>query len=216
MADDKSPASSVQPADSTAGSVPDAEQAKVDLALQVANVAAQVSAAMRSADEGERDQLQARLFLAKARLEQQGAPEGIVPFLDVMGGLLRGEDVSALSGDLPITYRAVYEQLVGELEAEETERMLSVREVLDEVAHNVILAMVRGTFDHRLRMAETLQAMAGELSSRPDLSGLRDLLLAAQLMLQDEDPEPVVDRLRGPFKARWQEIVEAVQDERNA
>jgi hypothetical protein len=184
-----------------------------NLALQVANVAAQVSAALRSEDEDQREELERRLALAEARLrERQTMPEGLVRFLDVMQGLLRGDDMSALAGELPQAYRAVYEQLVGELEAANDEGPLTVREVLDEVTHNVILALTRGTFDQQQQMAATLLAMERESGERPDLGGLRDLLRAACLLLAGEDATPVANRLTGPFRARWEEILEALQE----
>ena len=208
-----------RPGDPAASSAGDGgSQATIDLALQVANVAALVSAARRSADESKCKELQDRLALAQAKLlERQSTPEGLLLFLDVMQGLLRGDDVSALAGDLPAAYRAVYEQLVGETVggAPETgvpEGTMTVREVLDEVTHNVVLAMVRGTFDQRRRMADTLLVMEQESLERSDLEGLRGLLQAARLLLQGADPTPVADQLRGPFKARWDEIMEAIQE----
>jgi hypothetical protein len=188
-------------------------QATIDLALQVANVAALVSAARRSADEEKRDELEARLVLAQARLlEQPGTPEGLILFLAVMRGLLRGEDMSAHAGALPSAYRAVYVQLMDEAEADGEEGTLTVGEVLDEVTHNVILALVHGNFDQRRRMADTLLVMEEESRRRPDLAGLRHLLQAARLLLKGADPTPVANRLRGPFKARWEEILEALQE----
>jgi hypothetical protein len=188
-------------------------EATVNLALQVANVAAQVSAAMRSDDEEKRDELETRLALAQARLlERQVTPEGLTDFLGVMRGLLTGEDVSALADALPVAYRAVYKQLVGEIEAGKDEGELTVGQVLDEVTRNTILALVRGTFDQRRRMADTLLAMEQESGERPDLGGLRDLLHAARLLLQEEDPTPVAEGLTGPFKARWEAILEAIPD----
>lgn len=188
-------------------------QATIDLALQVANVAALVSAARRSADEEKRDELEARLALAQARLlEQPGTPEGLILFLAVMRGLLRGEDMSAHAGALPSAYRAVYVQLMDEAEADGEEGTLTVGEVLDEVTHNVILALVHGNFDQRRRMADTLLVMEEESRRRPDLAGLRHLLQAARLLLKGADPTPVANRLRGPFKARWEEILEALQE----
>ena len=92
----------------------DESQAKLNLALQVAQVAAQVSTTLRAPDQGARDELEARLAMAEERLEQQGAPPGLIPFLAVMRGLLRGEDVSELAEALPTSYRAVYAQLVHE------------------------------------------------------------------------------------------------------
>ena len=196
------------------GCVPSDAQgrATVDLALQVANVAARVSAAMRSKDPGKRDELQAQLALAQGRLEEQGAPPGLIPFLIVMQGLLCAEDVSSLAGELPASYRAVYQQLVDELDMEDADGALTVREVLDEVTHNVIVAMVRGTHDQKRRMAETLLAMQEESRGRPDLAALRDLLQAARLLLLEGDPAPAADRLRGPFREQWEAILDATRE----
>jgi hypothetical protein len=87
---------------------------------------------------------------------------------------------------------------------------MTVRQVLDEVAHNVVLAMSGGTLTHRLRMANTLLAMQQEARDRPDLSGLCDLLQAARILLQGDDPSVVADQLSGPFRSKWDEILEAV------
>jgi hypothetical protein len=156
--------------------------------------------------------------MAQERLEQQGAPAGLIPFLAVMRGLLRGEDVDELAAELPTSYRAVYAQLVSETQQTGTEApddaggSLTVREVLDEVTRNVILAMSGGTLTQRMRMANTLLAMQQEAADRPDLSGLCDLLLAARILLQGDDPAPVADQLRGPFRAKWDEILTAVDE----
>jgi hypothetical protein len=74
----------------------------------------------------------------------------------------------------------------------------------------VILAMSNGTLTHRLRMASTLLAMQQEAADRPDLAGLCDLLQAARILLQGDDPDLVADQLRGPFRAKWDEILAAV------
>jgi hypothetical protein len=191
----------------------DESQTKVNLALQVAQVAAQVSTALRGSDQDARDELDSRLAMAQERLEQQGAPAGLIPFLAVMRGLLRGEDVSELAEKLPVSYRAVYAQLVNEtqpLDSGDGGNSMTVREVLDEVARNVILAMTNGTLTHRLRMANTLLAMQQEAADRPDLVGLCDLLQAARILLQGDEPGPVADQLRGPFRDKWDEILAAV------
>ena len=191
----------------------DESQAKVNLALQVAQVAAQVSTVLRGSDQGTRDELADRLEMAEERLEQQGAPVGLIPFLVVMRGLLRGEDVAEMAAELPASYRAVYTQLISETEpadSAEGSGSMTVREVLDEVAHNVILAMSNGTLTHRLRMANTLLAMQQEAADRPDLAGLCDLLHAARILLQGDEPGPVADQLRGPFRAKWDEILAGV------
>jgi hypothetical protein len=197
---------------------PDTErQAKVNLALQVAQIAAQVSGALRGPDQEARDELEARLAMAQERLEQQGAPVGLIPFLAVMRGLLKGENVDKLAAKLPVSYRAVYNQLAVETQATapgsdraDESGTMTVREVIDEVARNVVLAMSSGTLTQRLRMANTLLAMQQEAADRPDLSGLCDLLLAARILLQGDDPGEAADALRGPFKAKWDEIVAAV------
>jgi len=191
----------------------DESQARVNLALQVAQVAAQVSTALRGSDQDARDELESRLAMAQERLEQQDAPAGLIPFLAVMCGLLRGEDVSELASELPAAYRAVYAQLVNEtqhLGAGDESGTMTVREVLDEVARNVILVMSSGTLTHRLRMADTLLAMQQEAADRPDLAGLCDLLVAARILLQGDDPGVVADQLRGPFRTKWDEILDAV------
>jgi hypothetical protein len=185
--------------------------AKVNLALQVAQVAAQVSTVLRDQDEDARDELESRLAMAQERLEQQGAPAGLIPFLAVMRGLLRGEDVSELAAELPASYRAVYGQLVNETQSGDEGASMTVGEVLDEVARNVILALSGGTLTHRLRMADTLLAMQQEARDRPDLSGLCDLLLAARILLQGDDPGDVAAQLRGPFRNKWDEILAAVE-----
>ena len=200
------------------GPRPRGGQSTIDLALQVANVAALVSAARRSADESKCSELAARLAQAQVRLlEQERTPEGLILFLDVMQGLLNGDESGpcpalALAADLPAAYRAVYEQLISEVQTQDDEGTLTVRQVMDEVSNNVILAMVRGNFDQRRRMADTLMVMEQESLVRPDLEGLRGLLQAARLLLQGADPTPIASQLQGPFKARWQEILEAIQE----
>lgn len=200
-----------------AGLPEDESQAKVNLALQVAQVAALVSTALRGQDQGARDELESRLAMAEERLEQQGAPAGLIPFLAVLRGLLRGEDVDELAAKLPVSYRAVYAQLVSETQratldasASPDAPVMTVGEVLDEVARNVVLAMSHGTLTQRLRMANTLLAMQQEAADRPDLSSLCDLLLAARILLQGDDPTEAADQLRGSFRDKWDEIVAAV------
>jgi hypothetical protein len=200
-----------RPQDSPAGGL--GSETTVSLAVQVANVAAQVSSARRSRDESKRDELETRLALAQARLQEQpDTPEGLVLYIGVMRGLLNGDDMSEEAANLPASYRAVYEQLVSETKAGQDEDTLTVREVLDEVTHNVILALVHGSFDQQRQMAHTLLVMEQESLERPDLEGLRGLLQAARLLLEGEDPTPVADQLRGPFKDRYQEILDAIQE----
>jgi hypothetical protein len=217
--ENRQPADDSPAGDSPAGSAPsDKEsQAKVNLALQVAQIAAQVSGALRGPDQDPRDELEARLAMAQERLEQQGAPAGLIPFLAVMRGLLKGEDVDELAAELPVSYRAVYNQLAIEAQAAasgpdqaDESGAMTVGEVIDEVARNVVLAMSGGTLTQRLRMADTLLTMQQEAAGRPDLSGMCDLLLAARTLLQGDDPGEAAEALRGPFKAKWDEILAAV------
>lgn len=193
----------------------DESQAKVNLALQVAQVAAQVATVLRSQDRDARRELVGRLEMAEERLELQGAPPGLIPFLAVMRGLLSGEDVSELAADLPASYQAVYAQLISETQPAGEggeDGSMTLRQVLDEVTRNVILAMSGGTLTQRLRMANTLLAMQQEAADRPDLSGLCDLLQATRILLQGDDPGPIAEQLSGPFLQRWQEILAAVDD----
>ena len=193
----------------------DESQAKVNLALQVAQVAAQVSAVLHGQEEGAREELASRLELAQERLEQEGAPAGLIPFLIVMRGLLSGEDVSELAAGLPPSYRAVYAQLISEIQpaSEGGEGgSMTLGQVLDEVTRNVILAMSGGTLTQRLRMANTLLAMQQEAADRPDLSGLCDLLQATRILLQGDDPGPIAEQLSGSFLQRWEQILAAVDE----
>jgi hypothetical protein len=193
---------------------PLAEQApaKVDLAVQVAHIAAQVAAAMRSGSQEKRGELETKLTLARERLEERGAPEGLIPFIDVVRGLLGGQDVAPLVAELPPSYRAVYAQIMDDLEAREEEGELTVREVLDQVSHNVVLAMKRGTFEHRRRMANTMWVMEQEATKRPDLAPLIDFMRAARTLLKGGDPSPVVERLGGPFLAKWEEMLDEIRE----
>jgi hypothetical protein len=189
-----------------------APQAQVSLAMQVAHIAAQVTTVLRSGDPEKRAALEDKLVLARDRLQRDGAPPGLVPFIEVMRGLLQDQDVSALASDLPGSYRAVYEQIVDEVKSRDEEGELTVREVLDEVAYNVILAMERGTYHQRRMMANTLLRMERESSRRPDLHSLIEFLQAAQALLQEEDVSPFEERLRGPFREKWDQVLEALVD----
>jgi hypothetical protein len=186
--------------------------ATVDLAVQVAHIAAQVAAAMHSGSQEKRSELETKLTLARERLEERGAPEGLIPFIDVARGLLGGEDVAPLVVELPPSYRAVYAQIMDDLEAQQEEGELTVREVLDQVSHNVVLAMKRGTFEHRRRMANTLWVMEQEANKRPDLAPLIDFMRAARTLLKGGDPSPVVERLGGPFLAKWEEMLDEIRE----
>ena len=85
--------------------VPQDGQVRVNLAIQVAGIAAQVSSALRSSDSDRCTELVRKLTLAQAQLEQGTAPEGLVPFIEVMCGLLRGDDGSASAAGLSMSYR---------------------------------------------------------------------------------------------------------------
>jgi len=192
--------------------LPNEGQNKVDLATQVANVAAQVCVAVRSGDQGRCVELEAKLALARERLAERGAPPGLIPFIDVVRGLLQGQDVSGRVHDLPMSYRAVCEQIVDDLGTEKQEEELTVRKVMDEISQNVILAMKRGTFDHRRRMADTLLTMEVESRKRPDLTALIDFLAAARILLKGGDPSPIEAQLIGPFRERWDQILDALRE----
>ena len=191
---------------------PPQEGWKADLAVQVAHIAAQVSVALHTTNPAKRNELENKLTLARERLEQQGSPPGLIPFIDVMRGLLGGRDMSAEAQHLPPAYHAVYEQLVDDLKRREDEGDLTVGQVLDEVSHNVTLALKRGTFDQRRHMADTLLIMAEESKRRPDLSGLVDFLTAARILLQGGDPLPVEAQLEGPFRDRWNQILAGLRE----
>lgn len=192
-------------------SLPKDGQVKVNVAMQVAGIAARVTAAMRSPDASKRDELAAKLALAGAQLQETTAPPGLVSFIDAMCGLLGGEDTSALVAELPPAYRAVYEQVLDETQRADGEEEMTVREVLDEVARSVLLALERGSLAQRRTMADTLLRMQQESHKRPDLKALIDFLEAARALLQDEDPAPAVALLEGPFLAKWHEIMEVLQ-----
>ena len=142
--------------------LPQDGQAEIDLAMQVANIATLVTGALRSEDASARSELVGRLTVARDRLEETAAPPGLVPFIDVMCGLLEDQDVSARDDELPGAYRAVYEQIVDEMQVQDDEEELTLRQVLDEVTHNVILAMKHGSLDQRRMMANTLLRMQHE------------------------------------------------------
>ena len=73
--------------------LPQDGQVRVNLAVQVAGIAAQVSTALRSGDADMCGELEAKLGRARDQMQRGAAPGGMVPFLDVMCGLLRGDDV---------------------------------------------------------------------------------------------------------------------------
>jgi hypothetical protein len=194
------------------GGTPQEGQVRVNLAMQVAGIAARVTAALRSEDAEAKEMLRKTLLKAQLELRAGPAPEGLMPFLDVMCALLAGEDVSAIVPSLPDAYRAVVEQMIGEIEHDQPEISLTLRDVLDEVTHNVIVAMQRGSYAQRRMMANTLLRMQRESESRPDLASLIAFLEAARALLQDEDWAEPASTLRGPFHVKWEELLEALRD----
>lgn len=187
-------------------------QVKVNLAMQVAGIAARVTSAIRSSSQEQCSELAAKLTLARDQLQASDtAPPGLVPFIDVMRGLLRGQDVEELADTLPASYRAVYDQVV-----DETQRghdgELTLREVLDEVTHNVIVVMKRGSPAQRAKMADTLFRMQRESSWRPDLQAFIDFLQAARTLLQEPDVPPAEPALQGRFLEKWNEILSALNE----
>jgi hypothetical protein len=187
-------------------------QERVNLAMQVANIAAQASAAIRSGSLEKREELADTLLRARARLAQNPTPEGLLPFIDVVCGLLRRQEISGDATALPTPYRAVYDQLVDETQRDSDEGELTLGEVLEEVGYNVVAAMRQGTPAQRRMMANTLQRMQQESAHRPDLNALIDLLEAARALLLDEDWAPHASQLRGPFQVRWEEILNAIRE----
>ena len=190
--------------------MPEDGQIRVDLAAQVAGIAAQVTAALRKGDRETQRALRNTLLKAQLQLRAGPSPEGLIPFIDVMRAMLAGEDVSASVAPLPDAYRAVVAQMIGEVE-EEQGITLTVRDVLDEVSHNVVMAMRHGTYAQRRLMANTLLRMERESEARPDLDSLVAFLEAARNLLQDEDWAQPASTLRGPFQARWEELLESVR-----
>jgi len=193
------------------GGIPENGQVRVNLALQVAGIAAQVTSALRSGDDGKRAKLEETLGKAQEQLRRGPSPEGLPLFIEVMCGLLRGEDVSAQAGDLPESFGAVYAQVVDEVQHAQEEGPLTVRQVLDEVSHNVIVAMRQGSYAQRRMMANTLLRMERESEGRPDLVALVHFLQAARALLQEEDWAEPASKLPGPFQARWEQVLEALR-----
>lgn len=190
---------------------PEDGQVRVNLALQVAGVAAQVTTALRSGDEAKRAALERTLGQAQEQLRHGPSPEGLPLFIEVMRGLLRGLDVSDQAAELPESFGAVYEQVVDEVQHVHEEGPLTVRQVLDEVSHNVTVAMQQGSYAQRRMMANTLLRMERESERRPDLAPLVHFLEAARALLQDEDWAEPASQLTGPFEARWMQILEALR-----
>jgi hypothetical protein len=196
----------------TQNDLPQNGPVRVNLAVQVAGIAAQVTAAIRSGEVERRQEVEAKLSKAREQLQEGAVPPGLVPFIDVMCGLLRGSDMSVPAADLPRSYYAVYEQVLAETQQEDREDLLTLRQVLDEVVHHAILAIKGGTPDQCRMMANTLLRMQRESGKRPDLEALIDFLKAVRALLREEDPAPFVVRLQGPFLVKWQEIVDAIRE----
>jgi hypothetical protein len=190
---------------------PENGQVRVNLALQVAGIAAQVTAALRSDDPAKRAALESTLDQAQEQLRDGPSPEGLPLFIEVMRRLLRGEDVADQVAELPPSFGAVYEQVVDEIQHVPEEGPLTVRQVLDEVSHNVMVAMQQGSYAQRRMMANTLLRMERESERRPDLAPLARFLEAARSLLQDEDWAGPASQLTGPFQARWTQILEALR-----
>lgn len=191
---------------------PDGGQSKIDLAIQVAHIAAQVSAAMKSADLAKRTELEARLATAQERLTSAQTPVGLVAFIEVMRAVLAGRDASELAEELGRSYRAVYEQIIDELEHQDVDGELTVGQVIQEVSYNVIQAMKQGTADQRRLMGNTLLQMAQEAEWRPDLQALIDFMTAARMLLQGSDPTLAASNLVGPFRSEWDNILAALKE----
>ncbi len=180
---------------------------RVNVALQVAGIATQVTAALQSDNPKKCDELERKLTLAQGQLDPLDSPPGLVPFIDVMRGLLRGDDVAARAGGLPPAYRAVYEQIVDSITPPEPEGELTLRQVVDEVAHNLLTVMRFGTFDQRQQLIDVLLKMEQEAAERPHLLQLADFCKAARLLLDGDEPGPAAARLRGVFREKWEHII---------
>jgi hypothetical protein len=183
---------------------------RVNLAVQVAGIAARVTAAIRSGEQ-ERLELESKLATAQKQLEEGTSPEGLVGFIDLVRALLRGGESETTIDELPISYRAVYQQMVDELKVKQDQDLLTVRQVLDEVSLNIAAAMLQGTYAQRRMMANTLLKMQQESRHRPDLGALIDFLEAGRALLQDEDWAPAASRLRGPFQVKWESLLDAIR-----
>jgi hypothetical protein len=187
---------------------------RVNLAMQVAGIAAQVSAALESGEPKKQQALADKLSLAQEQLQQGQAPDGLIPFIDVMCAILRGEDASSRADKLPMAFRAVYDQLVQETQKQEDSMVgeLTVRQVLDQVAHNTVLVMKHGSYAQQRMMSNTLLRMQQESATRPDLEALVHFLEAVGALLQDEDWAPSASQLQGPFQAKWEDILNQLKD----
>lgn len=184
---------------------------KVNVALQVAGIAAQVTSVLQSGDDARCNELESKLALAQSHLDPLDAPPGLVPFIDVMRGLLRGDDVSARASGLPLSYRAVYEQVADSIKIDQDEGELTIRKVMDQMVHNVIVVMKSGTFDQQQQMIDVLIKIQQESEQRPYLAPLADLAQAARILIEGGDTAPVVSGLRGPYLEQWNRIVLALE-----
>lgn len=185
---------------------------RVNVAMQVAGIAAQVSAALRANNQARHEELEHKLALAQSQLDPLDSPPGLVAFIDVMRGLLRGDDVAARAGGLPSAYRAVYEQVACSRADPQSEGELTVRQVMDEMAHNVITVMRFGTFDQRQQMIDVLSRMQRECAQLSYLSALSDLVKAARVLLEGGDPSALAAQLKGPFRDKWDQILSAIEE----
>ena len=184
---------------------------RVNVALQVAGIAAQVTAAIKSGSQERCQALESKLDQAQAQLDPQDSPPGLIAFIDIMRGMLLDQPVSARAGGLPPSYRAVYQQVVDSIQAERQEGDLTIRQVMDEVAENVVRAMQYGTPNQQQQMAEVLFRMEQESEERIYMEPLVGMLQAARILLEGGDPTEAVAELRGPFRAKWDEIMETLQ-----
>jgi hypothetical protein len=196
----------------TEGDLPKNGQVQVNLAMQVAGIAARVTSAIRSSSTEKRSELEAKLAQASEQLKASNAsPPGLAPFIDVMRGLLLEQDVSELADTLPTSYRAVYGQVLDETQSGQ-EGEMTLREVLDEVTQNVIVVIKHGSPAQRAKMADTLLKMQQESSWRPDLRAFIDFLQAARTLLLEPDIAPAENELQGRFLEKWNEILDALNE----
>ena len=48
------------------------------------------------------------------------------------------------------------------------------------------------------------------LPVRPDLQPLIEYLQAGQALLQEQDPRPFAQNLRGPFREKWEQVLKTL------
>ncbi len=193
--------------------IPQDGQVRVNVALQVAGIAAQTTAALQSGQTERCAELERKLARVQSQLDPLNSPPGLVAFIDVVRGLLRGQNVSARAGGLPPSYRAVYEQMVDSISHtnQPDDGELTLRQVLDEVTHDVIVTMQYGTWTQRQEMAGVLFKMRQESANRLYLLDLTDFLEAAQALLEGQDPANAAARLRGTFRDKWAQILDTTE-----